>query len=286
VSLSVASLGSGSRGNAFLVESADATLLVDAGFSGRQLLRRLDILGVDPESIDVVVVTHEHRDHTAGMGVGARRWGWTLAMTAGTRSRCGALLSGDERVRGLDGGGRAVRVGGLAVEPVSTCHDAAQPVAVVVHDERSGLTVGIATDLGRATQPVRSALRGCSFLVLEANHDERLLRDGPYPWGVKQRIGGSRGHLSNRLAAELARELSHPGLAGILLAHMSAECNDPSLAADRIAEGLLPVRYEGVLATASQDEPTERFDVDELARRRAGPQLSLFEGVARSPMSS
>lgn len=274
---SVASLGSGSGGNAFLVECGDARLLVDAGFSGRQLRLRLERLSVDPESIGVVVVTHEHRDHTAGMGVGARRWGWTLAMTAGTRRHAAPLLRGGERFRELDG--HPVRIGGLTVEPVSTCHDAAQPVAVIVRQERTGLKLGIATDLGRATQPVRSALRDCAFLVLEANHDERLLREGPYPWGVKQRIGGSRGHLSNRLAADLARELAHPGLGGILLAHLSTECNDPSLAADRVAEGLLPARYEGVLATAPQDDPTERFPIEELARRRAGPQLSLFDGA-------
>lgn len=277
MTFSVASLGSGSAGNAFLVESEESCVLVDAGFSGRQLGRRLQRLSVDPESIDVVVVTHEHRDHTAGMGVGARRWGWTLAMTSGTRRRAGSLLRGGERLRELDGA--PVRVGGLSVEPVSTCHDAAQPVAIVVRQLRTGLKLGIATDLGRATHPVRSALRGCAFLVLEANHDERLLREGPYPWGVKQRIGGSRGHLSNRLAAELARELAHPGLGGILLAHLSAECNDPSLAADRVAEGLLPARYEGVLATASQDDPTERFHIEDLSRRRAGPQLSLFDGA-------
>lgn len=271
----VASLGSGSAGNAFLVEAGDSRLLVDAGFSGRQLGRRLDRLAVDPESIDIVVVTHEHRDHTAGMGVGARRWGWTLAMTTGTRRLAAPLLRGGERLRELDG--PTVRVGELSVEPVSTCHDAAQPVAIVIRQERTGLKLGIATDLGRATQPVKSALSDCAFLVLEANHDERLLREGPYPWGVKQRIGGSRGHLSNRLAADLARELAHPGLGGILLAHLSAECNDPSLAADRVAEGLLPVRYEGVLATAPQDDPTERFEIETLARRRAGPQLSLFD---------
>lgn len=283
MTFSVASLGSGSRGNAFLIEGGDARVLVDAGFSGRQLGRRLDRLEVEPESIDIVVVTHEHRDHTAGVGVGARRWGWELAMTPGTRRRCGALLRGEERVRELDGA--PVRIGPLSVEPVTTCHDAAQPVAVVVRHAGSGLRLGIATDLGRATQPVRHALRGCAFLVLEANHDERLLREGPYPWGVKQRIGGSRGHLSNRLAAELARDLAHPGLGGILLAHLSAECNDPGLAADRIAEGLLPARYDGVLATASQDDPTERFHIADLARRRHGPQLSLFGG-AQAPETS
>lgn len=276
MSLSVASLGSGSRGNAFLVESEDARLLIDAGFSGAQLARRLDLLDVHPESIDLVVVTHEHRDHTSGIGVGARRWGWTLAMNRATRCACDPLLRGEEQTRELPAEG--LRVGSLEVDPVSTCHDAADPVAIVVRDVNSDMRVGIATDLGRATVPIRQALKRCSFLVLEANHDERLLREGPYPWGVKQRIGGSRGHLSNRLAAQLAREVVHPGLGGILLAHLSAECNDPDLAVDRVAEGLLPTRWSGLLASAVQEEPTERFDVEALSREgRDGPQLSLFD---------
>jgi len=278
VTLSVASLGSGSRGNAFLVEADDTRLLIDAGFSGAQVARRLDQLDVDPESIDLVIVTHEHRDHTSGIGVGARRWGWTLAMTPGTREACASLLRGGERTCELPTTG--LKVGSFQVEGVRTCHDAADPVAIVVHHRGTGLRIGVATDLGRATTPVRQALRGCAFLVLEANHDERLLREGPYPWSVKQRIGGSRGHLSNRLASELARDLVHPGLEGILLAHLSAECNDPDLAVDRVAEGLLATRFDGLLASAVQDDPSERFTVGGLSlMRRTDPQMSLFEGA-------
>jgi phosphoribosyl 1,2-cyclic phosphodiesterase len=276
VSLTLAALGSGSRGNAFLVETDDTRLLVDAGFSGNQLARRLEALGVDAESLDGVVVTHEHRDHTAGIGIGARRWGWPLYMTRGTAAACRTLLRGEERVNGLRSG-ETLRIGSLKVDPVLTCHDAADPVAVTVTDARTHLKVGIATDLGRATMPVRQALRDCVFIVLESNHDERLLRDGPYPWSVKQRIGGSRGHLSNRLAGEFAEELMHPRLVGMLLAHLSAECNDPEQARDRVGESLDRVGYQGLLEVAAQDEPTERYDVEELARAGAeGPQLSLF----------
>lgn len=276
MSLTVAALGSGSRGNAFLVETDDTRLLVDAGFSGTQLAWRLEALGVDAESLDGVVVTHEHRDHTAGIGIGARRWGWPLYMTRGTAAACRNLLRGEERVCGLSSG-ETLRIGSLKVDPVLTCHDAADPVAVTVTDAGSHLKVGIATDLGRATMPVRQALRDCAFIVLESNHDERLLRDGPYPWSVKQRIGGSRGHLSNRLAGEFAEELMHPRLVGVLLAHLSAECNDPEQARDRVGESLDRVGYQGLLEVATQDEPTERYHLEELARAAAeGPQLSLF----------
>ncbi|WP_419948491.1 MBL fold metallo-hydrolase [Candidatus Palauibacter sp.] len=274
MTFSVASLGSGSRGNAFLVEGERARILIDAGFSGAQLARRLAALEVEPEAIDLVVVTHEHRDHSAGIGIGARRWGWSLAMNAPTRRACAPLLRGGEVCRDLPPTG--LDVGDLAIEAAPTHHDAAAPAAITVLHRPTGLRAGIATDLGRPTTPVRHALRDCAFLVLEANHDERRLRAASYPWRVKQRIGGSRGHLSNRHAADFARELAHPGLGGILLAHLSHECNDPDLALERVATGLAPSGYGGVLETAGQDRPGPRYDVAELVRTRAdGAQLSL-----------
>lgn len=279
MSLTVASLGSGSRGNAFLIETEDARILIDAGFSGTALARRLAALEVDPESVSGVLVTHEHRDHTRGIGIGARRWGWPLYLKERTARASAGLLSGEERIEPIRAG-RPIRMGSLEVHPVLTCHDAVDPVAITVTDTRTGLKVGVATDLGRATTLVRQAMKGCAFVVLESNHDERLLREGPYPWSVKQRIGGSRGHLSNRLAGEFARELAHPKLGGMLLAHLSAECNDPPRALDRVREGLEQVRYDGVLDAAPQDDPTPRYDVEALVRARSeGPQLSLFSTV-------
>ena len=196
-------------------------------------------------------------------------------MTPATRQACTPLLRGEESWQKLCATGLAVA--DLTIEPIPTCHDAVDPVAIIVHHASSGLRIGIATDLGRPTTPIRNALRGCSFLVLEANHDERMLRESSYPWRVKQRIGGSRGHQSNALAASLAAELAHPRLGGILLAHLSHECNDPALAFARVAEGLVPTRFDGILTVAEQDEPSERFNVCELVRARTvGPQLSLF----------
>jgi len=275
--LRIACLGSGSRGNSLLVEGGRTAVLVDAGFSGTQIERRLEALGYSPGGIAAVVVTHEHRDHSGGVGVAARRWGWTVHMTSGTAAACATLMRGGERLITHERNAK-LTIGDLAVQLVPTCHDASDPVAVHLEDARSKLTVGIATDIGRATAPVRDAFRRCHFLVLESNHDEVRLREAPYPWSLKQRIGGSRGHLSNRLAAELAAELVHPDLGGILLAHLSEECNDSAAARTEVQRALRKARFRGRLEVASQTEPSAWFDIGRLAAtaRNDGPQLQLF----------
>jgi len=273
----VATLGSGSRGNSVYLECGRTRLLVDAGFSGSEIARRLEILGVPAGSIAAVVVTHEHRDHTAGIGIAARRWDWPLYLTPATQRACASLLRGSETIRHYEGE-VPFRVGEALVHPASTCHDAADPVALTIVDETTGLKVGIATDLGRATTPVRNALSGCHFVVLESNHDEVLLRESPYPWSVKQRIGGSRGHLSNRLAADLAVDLLHPSLGGFLLAHVSDECNAPGTAVETTRSRLARRGYRGIVDVAMQDGPSALYDVAALAdvARNGGPQLRLF----------
>ena len=271
----LACLGSGSGGNSILVESGRTALLIDAGFSGIELQRRLERLGVEPERIAAVVVTHEHRDHTGGVGVAARRWGWPLHLTRATADACATLLRGEEELI-LHPRDAEFSVGQLQVRLVPTCHDAADPVAVHLTCSRSGTTAGVATDIGRATAAVRAAFGSCDFLVLESNHDEVRLREAPYPWSVKQRIGGSRGHLSNRLAAELAAELLHPALGGVLLAHLSQECNEAELARREVERVLRRATFRGLIAVAAQDEPTDWFDVAVLSERAAGgSQLRL-----------
>jgi len=275
--LKIASLGSGSRGNAVYIESASTRILVDAGFSGSELARRLGALGRDPSDVDAVVVTHEHRDHTAGIGVAARRWGWPLFMTTGTAVACEDLLRGGEETQIFESESR-FQIGDLEIHAVPTCHDAADPVAVTVTETGSALKAAVATDLGRATTPVRAALTGCHYLVLEANHDEVRLRDAPYPWSLKQRIGGSRGHLSNHLAGDLAREILHPELGGVLLAHLSQECNDPRLALAAVREATRPAGFRGTVEVAGQNEAGPLTDISELVGQVAGrgTQLSLF----------
>lgn len=268
-------LGSGSRGNAVLVEAGDVRLLVDAGFSGKDLARRMAAVDVDPESITALVVTHDHGDHTRGMGIFARRFGTPVHLTAATRRACAQLLRGDETVVEYHSA-TPFLLGPLRVEPFLTLHDAVDPVAVTVTDTATGSKLGIATDLGRPTTSVRAALAACHLLVLEANHDDARLWSGPYPWSVKQRIASSHGHLSNRVAAELATELLHDGLAGVVLAHLSDSCNEPDLAHAAVEAALTPRGFRGLLEVAGQDNAGEPMDVEALRARSAPNQLALF----------
>lgn len=273
--MKVAVLGSGSAGNATYLQAGNTRVLVDAGFSARSVATRLEAIGVDPDSISAIIVTHDHGDHTCGIGVYARRHGTPLYMTDRTRAACAKLLRGAEEVVEYRPG-RAFGVGDVRVEPFLTVHDAADPVGVALVDECTGLRVGIATDLGRPTAHIRHALADCDLLVLEANHDEVLLHTSRYPSSVKRRISSSHGHLSNQAAARLATELMHPRLAGVVLAHLSNECNRPALARQVVGDALERAGWTGHLEVARQDVPTALLDIEDL-RYRAGPsQLSLL----------
>lgn len=270
-------LGSGSAGNATLVEAGDIRILIDAGFSGKDLAARMDSVGVDPASLTAVLITHDHGDHTRGMGVIARRFGVPLFMTARTQAACTTLLSGTEDVRHYRAE-EVFRIGDFEVQPFLTVHDAADPVAITIRHSSTGCRMGVATDLGRPTTSVRAALAGCHLLILEANHDDAMLWQGPYPWSVKQRISSSHGHLSNRAAAELARDLHHEGLGGVVLAHLSEHCNDGNLASDVVAESLQKAGYRGTMQVAGPARPLDPIEVMAL-RRRVGAtseQLSLL----------
>jgi phosphoribosyl 1,2-cyclic phosphodiesterase len=273
--LKVTILGSGSRGNAVLVESGGARLLVDAGFSGRDLERRLAAVEVDPGTLTALLITHDHSDHTRGMGVAARRWGLPLYLTEQTRNVCRGLLDGSEDVRTWSSS-QPVEIAGLVVTPFLTVHDAVDPIAVTVTESCTGDKLGIATDLGRATATVRHALQACHLLVLESNHDEVLLRECDYPWSVKSRIGGSHGHLSNRAAAELLGELYHGELCAVVLAHLSERANDPILAKEVVGETLRRLRFRGYVDVAPQEVPLPPIDVGRLREERLPEQIAML----------
>lgn len=268
-------LGSGSRGNATLAVAGPTRLLVDAGFSGRDLEARLERVGCTPDELAAILLTHEHGDHTRGAGVLARRWRLPLYVTRVTHRAIAKTLKGAEDVR-FYRAAEPFPIGDFDVRPFLTAHDAADPVAVCLRDRRTGCRLGVATDLGRPTAAVRHALSGCDALLLEANHDEVLLRTGPYPWSVKQRIASSHGHLSNQAAARLAADLWHPGLAAVVLAHLSDACNEPRYARAAVEQELERVGFRGTLLVAGQEEPLEWLDLATL-RSKVGPlQLPLL----------
>lgn len=274
--MKVTVLGSGSEGNATVVEANGVAVLIDAGFSGRDLEQRLDIAGVAVNTLAGIVITHDHCDHTRGMGILARRFGIPIYLTEKTLFACAALLNGKECIERY-ASSQTFRIGPFEIQPFLTVHDAADPVAIAVKHVENGSKLGIATDLGRPTAAVRDALRSCHVLVLEANHDEAMLWNGPYPWSIKQRIASSHGHLSNRASADLARELFHPALASVILAHLSVHCNSGPLARDVVERVLDRKGYAGDIAVAPQDRPMETIDVMALRRRSAAvEQLSLI----------
>jgi phosphoribosyl 1,2-cyclic phosphodiesterase len=232
-------LGSGSRGNAIVVEGSHGRLLVDAGFGVRALARRLGAAGVAPASIDALVVTHEHTDHASGALDAVARWGWRLAATQGTLAALGVGADQAGAASGIASLGYVPSaIGGLRVEPIPVPHDASEPVALVISDERSGFRVGIALDLGAVPETLVTAFDRLDLLVVEANHDRAMLHDGPYPDLLKRRIAGGRGHLSNDGAAALAARCAHRGLAGVVLAHLSETNNTPAQAMQTVGAAL------------------------------------------------
>jgi phosphoribosyl 1,2-cyclic phosphodiesterase len=249
-------LGSGSRGNAVLVESGGSRVLIDAGFTPRVLARRLAALDIPCESIEAVVITHEHQDHVQGACAAADQWGWALYATQGTAAAHPPLADAGARTFAA---GAAIELRAMTVQSIPTPHDAAEPVALVVTDRASGTRAGIAYDLGYASAAVRAALGDLAILVLEANHDEGMLRAGPYPPSVRERIAGSHGHLSNRAAAALAADCAHRDLAHIVLAHLSESCNDPALATTTVRSALARTTFRGQVAAASQRTPVGPF---------------------------
>ena len=251
-------LGSGSRGNCFAVEAEGVGLLIDAGFSAREIERRASAVGLDLSRVAGIALTHEHGDHACGAAGLARRLGVPVLASPGTWRHLPVALRGAEhRPLGLCA---RVEVGPFTVEGCPTSHDAAEPLAVVVRT-LPGTSIGVAYDLGRATTAVRYLLRDLTAIVLEANHDEVWLRTSSYPPVVQRRIAGSGGHLSNRAAAELLRELHHPGLAVVVLAHLSHHCNTAATARATVETALRRARFAGRLYVADQDTPLQPLAV-------------------------
>lgn len=264
-------LGSGSRGNAIIVQSRDTRILIDAGFAPRTLARRLASVGVAPESIQAVVLTHEHTDHSRGAARSAQQWGWSVHATRGTQVECGLLEEfGCQTISaGVD-----FCIGDLDMSVLSVSHDASEPVALVATSQSTGVRAGFVYDLGVVTHSLQSALDRVDILVLESNHDGEMLQHGPYPTVLKRRIAGRRGHLSNHAAGLAAAECAHHGLSHLVLAHLSETNNTPQAATDSMRRALRRTPFKGSIVAAMQNVPSNTISSDRAAA--FGPaQLTL-----------
>ncbi len=228
-------LGSGSKGNAIYISNERVAVLVDAGLSGIEIERRLAARRINPETLDAIVVSHEHSDHIHGVGVLSRRLRLPVYITPQTMSAAGPFLGDLHEVHHFHPG-QGFALDGLHVHPFSVSHDAADPVGFTIQDRN--VKIGIATDLGVATQLVCHHLRGCTLMILEANHDRKMLEDGPYPWELKQRIRSRHGHLSNEESRDLLREVLDGTLEHVVVAHVSEKNNLPERAVSVVREAL------------------------------------------------
>lgn len=233
--MELCSIASGSSGNCICVGTAESHLLVDAGISGKRIETGLNSAGLKTSEMEAVLVTHEHIDHIAGLGVIARRYGLPIY---GTKATLDAVLCAksvgkiDESLLHPVIPGQDFQIGDMTVHPLSISHDAADPVAYIMKTDSQ--KIGVITDLGKYDDFIIEELQNLDILLLEANHDVRMLQTGSYPYPLKQRILGDRGHLSNVLSGQLLGRLLHDRFKAVVLGHLSKENNYAELAYETV----------------------------------------------------
>ncbi len=245
--LRLASLGSGSKGNATLVASKDTVLLIDCGFPVREMMSRLPVLGLEATDIDAVLVTHEHSDHIAGVAAFARAASAPVYATNGTR--LSGKLDTARTVVEIESDSNFV-VGDIAVTAVTVPHDARQPVQYKFSDDH--VSVGVLTDLGSLSPHVKSAFSGCDILLLEFNHDLEMLRRGPYPAVLKRRVGGDYGHLNNDQAMSLLRSMGAEPPRIVVAGHISEQNNSVEAVTALLDEWSRDSQAQALYATQTQ----------------------------------
>lgn len=231
--LKVASLGSGSKGNATLVSNGEVTVMVDCGFTVKEVLKRLPRINLEPEQIDGILVTHEHQDHISGVGALSRKFSIPVWATRGSllSGKCGNLPDYNV-IEGFS----PFTIGSLNITPLSVPHDAREPCQFLFTQDE--LRLAILTDLGCFTPKIVEQLTPCHGILLECNHDEEMLWSGPYPDRLKQRVAGRMGHMSNRQAIELLQQMDLDALQLVIATHLSEQNNCPKLVGDLLAETL------------------------------------------------
>ncbi|MCU7960574.1 MAG: MBL fold metallo-hydrolase [gamma proteobacterium symbiont of Bathyaustriella thionipta] len=252
----LASLGSGSRGNATLIEAGSTRILIDCGFAARELERRLQQVGVSAKDLSAILVTHEHADHIKGVGALARRYQLPVWMTAGTHAadRCGEL----PHLNIIKMHGDSYRTGEIDWQPFVVPHDSREPCQFIFRTQ--DVCLGILTDAGHITPHITHALSDCDALLLECNHDPDMLAEGPYPLHLQRRVGGDWGHLNNRQAVDLLGKLDVSRLKTLIAAHLSEHNNSPQKVRDCLLQAFPDV--EPNLHIARQDQPLDWIDLD------------------------
>jgi phosphoribosyl 1,2-cyclic phosphodiesterase len=261
--VSVSVLASGSRGNSTIIASGKTRILLDAGISCRETFKRMKAIGEDPHTLSAILITHEHCDHVYGLRVLARKLNAPVFMTAPTHQAWVKTQRDEDgdypELQKLEFffSGRGFHIGDIAITPFTIPHDAADPVGFTFRTE--GIKVGVVTDIGYLPVSVIDHLRGCDALVLESNHDLEMLRGGPYPWSVKQRVMSRVGHLSNDALAEFFASDYDGRAAYVVLAHLSEQNNHPEIARRAAERALGPRRtlLQNRVLLAVQSEPTE-----------------------------
>ncbi|TNF47394.1 MBL fold metallo-hydrolase [bacterium] len=248
-------LASGSKGNSIYLEGPDGALLIDAGLSAREIVKRIESTGADPGMVRGILLTHEHSDHMRGVKVVARRL--KIPVYATPKTVAASRIPEDVQIHEIKAGS-PFTAAGFEIMPFTVPHDALDPVGFIAGLD--SVRIGVATDLGHATTLVRERLKDCRAMVLESNHDEKMLMEGPYPWFLKQRVKSRSGHLSNTASSQILGQLTNPELQFVVLAHLSEINNEPDLALGTAREAL--AGYGSSLRVASASVPTKLVYLD------------------------
>ncbi len=251
-------LGSGSKGNSLYIESGNTSILIDAGFSGKELAKRLTVHGKEIEDLNGVFLTHEHGDHILGAGVISRRCRLPVYANAGT------FKGGDKRIGKLHKRmefetGTAVQCNDLEIRSFRISHDTLDPVGFLIRDVNS--SIACCTDTGKVSQLVSSRLSHCDAHILEFNHDPQMLKTGPYPHSLQQRVRSSQGHLANEEASAFLATLLHDKLQFVVLAHLSEKNNTADIAL-KSARAVVAEEHICRLHVASQTTPSDMFTLE------------------------
>ncbi len=255
-------LASGSKGNCFVVQTEKTKLLLDAGLSGKKIFQALEKIGLDKTGFDALLISHDHHDHISGAGIICRMMNIPLYINESTylmkRKHFGKLPFDAHFFYNED----KFEIGDIQINPFSSSHDSLDSSNFIFR--KKGLKkskLAIATDLGFSTRLTIKKLRNSTTIVLESNHDEKMLIEGPYPWHLKQRVKGKQGHLSNEQAVGIITQVIHPGLKNLILAHLSEINNTPEIAQTLMEDYLKMVNHDLNLVVSSQYEPTKLVEI-------------------------